>query len=270
MAGQTEKGRGGNHRTVKSRAEKRQGVHDGLRRMIFNGDCPPGSRLLQGELAKQLGTSVNSVREAMYELRHVGLVEKRDGMGFFVRKLNGNDFVEAGEIYALHQGFAARLCCRNINKNELDGLWQLAKRIMGNLNSGREEDLREIGLLDREFHDRIINLSGNQTLTRLRKAYLVTMFIDIDVTSDKFKQLTRQAYEEHTAILKAIEENQPDDAERLMRLHYENANKVLELEHPYLHHSPVKWHCRPIIIGGKPAMLMSFDYEKKEDVVSSK
>ena len=264
MAGQTEKSLDENRLAVKSRAEKRQDVHEGLRGMIINGDCPPGSRLLQGELAKQLGTSVNSVREALYELRHLGLVEKREGMGFFVKKLTGNDFVEAGEMYALHQGFAARLCCRSISRNELNGLRQLAEQIMEHLNSDREENLREIALLDREFHDRIITLSGNRTLDRMRKAYWITIFIDVDVTSDKFKQLTRQAYEEHIAILKAIEENRPDDAESLMRIHYENVNKVLDREHPHLHHSPVKWHCRPIIIGDRPVMLMSFDYDGKE------
>ncbi len=88
------------------RREKRRHLHDTLRKMILSGECPPGSRLMQNELAAELGTSVNTVREALFEFRYVGLVEKREGLGFFVRELSCDDFIEARELYTLHQGFA--------------------------------------------------------------------------------------------------------------------------------------------------------------------
>ena len=49
-----------------------EAIHDG----IMSGDLPVGHRLLIRELAKDLGTSVMPVREAIRRLEEAGLAEK--------------------------------------------------------------------------------------------------------------------------------------------------------------------------------------------------
>jgi DNA-binding GntR family transcriptional regulator len=240
-----------------SRRKKRMMIHDTLRSWIVTGKFPPGTQLLQNQLAVELGTSVNSVREALFELRYAGFVEKQEGNGFAVRELACEDFVEAREIYSLHQGFAARLCCRNANRKDLDGLRMLAQRILHHANSGRVEDLQEIALLDREFHDRILCLAGSRALARARETYFVPM-LDVELTSEKCKRRFRESYDEHLAIVEAIEENRPDDAERLMWQHYENNYQCFRDEEASLGTPTVKWHGRAASVGGTPIVVVSF------------
>ncbi len=240
------------------RCEKRQMIHETLRSWIVMGRCAPGTRLLQNELAAELGTSVNSVREVLFELRYEGLVEKREDIGFFVRELTCNDFVEARELYTVHQGFAARLCCRHVNRKSLEGLRELAQHILDNVMSDRVEDLQEIAVLDREFHDRIFRLAESQALTRARETYFVPM-LDVELTSEKCKRRFRESYDEHLAIVTAIEENRPDDAERLMLQHYENNYRCFWEEQAKLGPPTVQWHCRAESVKNTVVMLVSFD-----------
>ena len=250
------------------RREKRQRVQNTLRTMILTGQCALGSRLMQNDLAAQLETSVNSVREALFELRYSGLVEKLDGVGFFVRKLTCDDFVEASDLYQLHQGFAARLCCRHASRRDLDGLRELAQQILANALSERAEDLQEIALLDREFHDRIMRIAGSRALARVRETYWVPI-LDVDVTSEKCKRRFRGSYDEHLAIVDAIGGNQPDDAERLMRQHYENNYCSFEQEEAKRGDPTVGWHCRSVAIGNTVMMAVSFDSGAESDLVSN-
>lgn len=46
-----------------------------LRRAILSGELPPGTRLVQAELASALQISVTPIREALWELNSQGLVD---------------------------------------------------------------------------------------------------------------------------------------------------------------------------------------------------
>jgi DNA-binding FadR family transcriptional regulator len=60
---------------------------DQLRRRIVLGDLRPGARIESSRaLAKELKVSLPVVREAMAELRAIGLVEIRQGVGTFVTR----------------------------------------------------------------------------------------------------------------------------------------------------------------------------------------
>ena len=60
-------------------------IADQLRALIDSGEFPPGSRLpAERELAKLLGVSRASVREAMIALEVIGLVDVRVGNGVLV------------------------------------------------------------------------------------------------------------------------------------------------------------------------------------------
>ena len=61
-------------------------IADQIRALIRTGEFKPGSRLPpERDLAKQLGVSRPSVREALIALEVEGLVEVRIGSGIYVR-----------------------------------------------------------------------------------------------------------------------------------------------------------------------------------------
>ena len=59
-----------------------------IERQILTGDRDPGERLpTEGEMAKQFGVSIITVRHAMSGLCEKGLVERKQGKGTFVKSL---------------------------------------------------------------------------------------------------------------------------------------------------------------------------------------
>ena len=75
---------------------------------------------------------------------------------------------------------------------------------------------------DRKFHHRIVEIAGNNTLERLTETFRVLTLV-LGMSSD-----VTIVHDAHRAILTAIEENRPDDAERLMRDHVRSARAMIE------------------------------------------
>ena len=187
--------------------------------MILSGQRKPGERLIQQELAKSLGVAQSVVRESLLELQISGLVRAVDHVGVFVSELAPQDLLQAYEIREVLEGLAARLCCQHAGRGDLDQLRALAEHIH---QCGCARRTGPMGAADRDFHNRIIQISRNAILQRLTAGYrMVGMLVraerDIDAVRD-----------EHLAILTAIAENRPDDAEDLARRHVRAAHRALQ------------------------------------------
>ena len=77
--------------------DTRQRVEAALREGILQGRIPPGSQLMQQSLAKELGASINLVREVLMSMVSQGLVASQPGVGFSVQELTvGNILKEHG------------------------------------------------------------------------------------------------------------------------------------------------------------------------------
>ena len=196
----------------------RHRVKEGLREMILSGKYPPGAKLPQVQLARQFGVAQGVIRESLLELKACGLVEVVDHVGVFVSNLDARKLLEAYEIREMLEGLAARLCCQRASREDLSELEAVAKRIYRLASEARQE---EAGALDREFHDRLIQISRNEMLERLTENYRVL---------GKVLQVGRNARtvrDEHMGILEAIRSNEPDKAERRMRRHIRLAKEVI-------------------------------------------
>jgi DNA-binding GntR family transcriptional regulator len=201
------------------RLTRRHHVRDSLQRMILTGERQPGTKLRQQELAKQFQVAQGVVREALLELQAYGLVEMIDRRGMFVTKLNKNKLLEAFEVREMHEALAARLCCERVTRAQVRELVEMAQQIY---TLATNKKLDEMGSLDRELHARLVRLSGNSMLARLADNYAI---LGKFVRADRNPGVVR---DEHVAILRAIEEGRPDDAERLIRSHVAAARLAVE------------------------------------------
>jgi len=193
-------------------------VRGRIEEMILTGQRQPGDRLIQQDLAKQLGVAQSVVREALLELQVSGLVRAVDNLGVFVSELGADDLLQACEIREVLEGLAARLCCRQASRSDIEELRQLANEIHSHGRLGHESPM---GTGDRQFHNRMILISRNAILQRLTEGYrMVQMLVraerDINTVRD-----------EHLAILDAIADDRPDDAEGLARRHVRAAYQAL-------------------------------------------
>lgn len=82
-----------------------------LRQSIVSGRIPPGTRLSEPSLARELRVSRGPVREAIRELATEGLVRIESRIGTFVTHPEAREIEETFAIKSVLEGLAARLAC---------------------------------------------------------------------------------------------------------------------------------------------------------------
>src|SRR3954468_11717459 len=78
-----------------------------LHARIVAGELSPGERLVEEELAEQLGQSRGSIRTALLRLEHDGLVVRERNRGARVRRISAEEAVEILEARAALESLAA-------------------------------------------------------------------------------------------------------------------------------------------------------------------
>jgi DNA-binding transcriptional regulator YhcF (GntR family) len=94
-----------------------------LRRAILRGELPGGTRLIQSDLATQLGVSTTPVREALRDLAGGGLITLDRNRGGVVRELNWHEVEEIDQIQERLRPLAMELAVRNISDEGQAGTW---------------------------------------------------------------------------------------------------------------------------------------------------
>ena len=87
--------------------------------MIMNDELQGGDRLVEEDLARQLGMSRLPVREALRTLTQEGLVTVVPRRGAFVTRYGRDEMVEVYDVRAELLGFAARLVAETIDDERL-------------------------------------------------------------------------------------------------------------------------------------------------------
>lgn len=89
-------------------------IADRLRQQILAGHYPPGSDLLDGDIAVQLGVSRTPVREAMKQLCHEGLLTAHPRRGMVIATVTPEQMDEAQQLLeVLTQHFVQHPCVRD-------------------------------------------------------------------------------------------------------------------------------------------------------------
>lgn len=197
----------------------RHQVREEIQRRILSGETQPGERLTQQSLAKELGVAQGTVRESLLELQWLGLVESIDRLGVFVGKLDASRLSEAYQVREFLEGLAVRLACDHVSRNDIAELRKIAENVW---RLSQDQQYDEMGAADRAFHLKIINLSGNRILARLTEGYRA-LGMAVRASRDP-----RIIHDEHLLIVEAIENNNPDEAERLARAHVRQARINIE------------------------------------------
>src|SRR3954464_13545516 len=94
-------------------------VKDRLLRWIIEGELPPGARIIETRVARQLGTSQAPVREALRDLATLGLVEMHPYRGARVRTPQSHELIEAMEVRGELEAIAARHAATVIDERTL-------------------------------------------------------------------------------------------------------------------------------------------------------
>jgi DNA-binding GntR family transcriptional regulator len=141
-----------------------QQVADGIRQAIQAGRLRAGDRVVEAQLARQLGISRNPIREALRQLQEQGILEYRPNLGTVVARAAPADAQVAVEMRAFMEARAVRLA---IEAGRLAALLSALAPIaeqMGALSP--DAPLAQAESLDAAFHQTLIAASGSALLQR--------------------------------------------------------------------------------------------------------
>jgi len=190
-------------------------VCDELREAIVNLRLRPGEPLREAALAEKLGVSKTPLREAFARLEQEGLVETTSFKGAVVTGYSERDLKEIYELRALLEGAAARSAAEHANDATLHALRDVLDRSRALRDAGDLVGLAELlGRFDVIVYSQVTNDRIGALIDNLR-AHLTR----IGRLTEDIPGRVEASVEEHAAIVEAIVARNPDEAERLMRVH---------------------------------------------------
>jgi DNA-binding GntR family transcriptional regulator len=189
-------------------------TYQSLKKLIFTGHYAPGQRLQIEAVSKELGVSPTPLREAFFRLEKEGLLEIIARRGTYVRMLDQLVVQQSYEIREVLEGLSARLAAINASQSNVDDLIEINRKFK---NAVDNKDVESALELDIAFHYRISALSNNKKLQELIKNYFFTNLFSNTGTSNIFIEKGDRTYNGHQAIIHAIENHDPVQAEKIMR-----------------------------------------------------
>lgn len=143
------------------RTSLREQVADALRAAVVSGEMKPGQIYSAPALAARFGVSATPVREAMLDLAKQGLIETVPNKGFQVTSISEAELDQITEIRLLLEPPAATAAAQRATPEDASRLRPLAQAIV---DAAAQGDLISYIEADREFHGRLLSLSGNHRL----------------------------------------------------------------------------------------------------------
>lgn len=188
---------------------------------IKEGAYQPGARLpTEPELARQLGVGRTSVREGVGQLRMLGVVEVRRGVGTFVSEAdranaqvafhhwtatNQYRILDIFEVRMSLEAAAASLAAQRVSEDDLVALTESAQ---AHLRAHINQDPDALVETDQAFHDALMRASSNEALYRLYGG-LTPELVEYRRKSLVLDGASERSSRDHLAIVAAIRQRDP-------------------------------------------------------------
>jgi len=194
-----------------------------LRDQILSGAFPPGYRLVEVSLAQRLGLSRGTVRAALSELVHEGLVEQVAYTRWAVPELSSEDAHELFTLRSALEGMGARLAAERLVP---EGAKRLELAFQTFVEAAVRGSRGRITELDFALHKLIIELSNHR---RLQRQYtLIEQQVRRYIAcSNALIPAAENIVEMHAPLVTAILQRRGGGAEREARRHNIDEGKVL-------------------------------------------
>ena len=207
-------------------------IADQIRSLIGNGEVAPGARLpAERDLARQLGVSRPSLREALIALEVEGLLDVRVGSGIYVTRpggrANGSELADAHGPFEvirarrLIEGECAALAARNATPAQVRAIREAQARMV----EATKHNPNPLDA-DRDFHVRLAEASGNSALVLVVQTLwdqrIGPLYQALERKLDA-PALVAETLDEHRAIVNAVAKGDARAARTAARRHMDMA-----------------------------------------------
>lgn len=201
----------------------RELVLDAIREAIINGSLKPRERLMEIQLAEELGVSRTPIREALRKLELEGFIVMLPRKGAYVADVSFKDIADVFEIRAALESLAAGLAAERITDEELE---EMERHLVEKADAIARHDMPQLIEVDTRFHELVYRASRNDRLSIIINN-LREQIQRYRSTSLAYPGRMKQSLEEHRAIVEAIQSRDSQLARQLALEHIENAESSM-------------------------------------------
>lgn len=206
------------------RLETEGDIHAGrlIQNWILAHDSEVGAQLDIDSLARELDLPRGTVYHALGTLRDQGLVYRDEDGAFRVATLSTRMVTEALEARrTIELGVLARVIGK-VTEDQIRELHASARATLP--DSELTHSASEWARANREFHEKIVNLTGNGSLANVYRQFNITAILGrIQADAGGIDPRELSAGEEHVALVAAIEASDYDAAVSAIVRHAENS-----------------------------------------------
>jgi DNA-binding GntR family transcriptional regulator len=168
-----------------------------VRERIVAGQLTPGSRVNESRLSAELGISRTPLREALFTVERLGMIDADPQRGFFVAPLSAR---EVRELYPIGKALDS-LAVRSAGHVPVATL--RAMRQANRVLLEHADDAERARLADRDFHQALVSRCPNRRL--------LALLDDIQIAMERYERLymsdasdIQRSGRRHHAIIEAL------------------------------------------------------------------
>ena len=151
-----------------------QAAAQALREAIISGELKGGDRVLEQKWSSRLGIGQPTLREALRELEHQGLLRKLPQRGTYVAELSPDDYRRILEVRIPLEAVAIGRAAKNLTPESEAELTNLVMTMAG---TGRDIDVKSFHDCDVLFHRKIWEMAGNDYLHDVLEVITFRLFV---------------------------------------------------------------------------------------------
>ena len=208
---------------VSKKKSLREEVYESLKKSILHGKLKAGQRLIEEQLAHQVGISRTPVREAFHKLERDELVTRLPKGGFAVREFTKEDVEEIFGIRSALESYAAYLATLHITPDKISALEKKLKEAEDALERGDDD---KVVLLHTEFHDLLYKSCRSRKLVEMVNNFR-DYFYRYRSALLHIENGMLYSNRDHRQMLDAMKKKNPRLAERLVRKHLERGKELI-------------------------------------------
>lgn len=225
-----------------------QNIIEQFIKLIKDGNLKAGDKLpAERILAEKFNVSRSSIREAFRVLDIIGLIEVRPGEGTFITDLNiapfintiaplfvkdenmENDLLEFRKMIELE---AVKLAVQKGPGNKT-GLGMLEQAIARMKEAIDKDDINLGAEADIDFHKAIFNITDSYILIKVAECISYILEASVRFNREKIlknRENTKELYQQHVAIYKAIKEGNLQFATESMLKHLNFVRELSQMQ----------------------------------------
>lgn len=203
----------------------RENVAEIIRNKILNHQLEPGMRILEQDLAQELGISRGPVREALRQLEQEGLIEYLSNRGCSVRNISVLDVVEAFAIRGSFELTALKAIQGSFTTEQIEEMNMVLEQM-------KSMTFIESISLDNRFHKVLISSAQSPYLLKAwDNLDFVSFFNYYNETETTTLLTSTRQYNVHKALLDIYSQNNYEETAQAISHHYTSSIERILSKH---------------------------------------